>query len=72
MLESGVLFEDNKRMIGRMVILALFEAASGLHKGFCLSRAGNAEVDEGLSERVGFCEAVTERIRAGGLPIWDG
>ena len=27
---------------------------------------GNAEVDER------FCEAVTERIRAGGMPIWGG
>jgi hypothetical protein len=65
-------FEDNKRMIGRMVILAPFEAARGLYKGICLSGTGNAEVDEGLSERVRFYEAITERIRAGGMPIWGG
>jgi len=38
-------FEDNKRMIGRMVILVPFEAARGLYKGICLS--GNGECGGG-------------------------
>jgi hypothetical protein len=60
--------EDNKRLIGRMVVLAPLEAARSLFSQL-ETGTGDAEKDTFLVERVRFCEAVTQRIKDSGLPI---
>jgi hypothetical protein len=61
--------EDNKRLIGRMVVLAPFETTRSLFNQLSKSGTGNAEKDISLLEKVGFCDAVTQRIKDSGLPI---
>jgi hypothetical protein len=60
--------EDNKMLIGRMVVLAPFEAARSLFSQL-ETGTGDAEKDTFLVERVRFCDAVTQRIKDRGLPI---
>lgn len=65
-------FEDNKRLIGRMVVLAPFEAARSLFSHLCKSGIGDERLNGSLVEKARFCDTVTQRIRESGLPIWDG
>jgi hypothetical protein len=65
-------FEDNKRLIGRMVVLAPFEAARSLFSHLCKSGTGDERLNGSLVEKARFCDTVTQRIRESGLPIWDG
>lgn len=64
-------FEDHKKMIGRMVVLAPFEAARGLFVRLCEVGTSDQELDASLKQKVRFCETVTQRIKDGGLPIWE-
>ncbi|KAE9371379.1 hypothetical protein N431DRAFT_545642 [Stipitochalara longipes BDJ] len=60
--------EDNKKLIGRMVVLAPFKRARSLFSQLSQTGTG-AEKDNTLVEKVRFCEAVTQRIKDSGLPI---
>ena len=64
-------FEDHKKMIGRMVVLAPYEAARGLFVQLCEIGTGDQELDTSLKQKARFCETVTQRIKDGGLPIWE-
>jgi len=61
--------EDNKRLIGRMVVLAPFETARSLFSQLSKTGTGFAEENGSLIEKVRFCDAVTRRIKDSGLPI---
>ncbi|KAH7355129.1 hypothetical protein BKA65DRAFT_234358 [Rhexocercosporidium sp. MPI-PUGE-AT-0058] len=65
-------FEDHKRMIGRMVILAPFEAARGLFAQLCEVDCVDPELNASLKQKAKFCETVTQKIKDGGLPAWEG
>ncbi|KAH7411180.1 hypothetical protein BKA64DRAFT_375477 [Cadophora sp. MPI-SDFR-AT-0126] len=65
-------FEDHKRMIGRMVVLAPFEAARGLFAQLCEGGTDDPELDASLKLKARFCKGVTQRIKDGGLPILEG
>ena len=60
---------DNRRLIGRMVVLAPFETAKSFFSQLSKAGTGNAEKDSSLIEKVKFCDAVTRRIKDSGLPI---
>ncbi|PVH82204.1 hypothetical protein DL98DRAFT_514250 [Cadophora sp. DSE1049] len=64
-------FEDHKKMIGRMVVLAPFEAARGLFAQLCEAGTGNQELDSSLKQKARFCETATQKIKDDGLPIWE-
>jgi len=63
-------FKDNKRLIGRMVILAQFKSARSLYARLLKEGAKDELCHEELVRKSLFCEKVTERIQEGGLPIW--
>ncbi|KAF8853741.1 hypothetical protein BDZ45DRAFT_66939 [Acephala macrosclerotiorum] len=62
--------EDNKKLIGRMVILAPFESARALFARLVQEGTGDSAQDAALIKKHKFCETVTRHIRESGLPIW--
>jgi hypothetical protein len=64
--------EDHKKLIGRMMILAPFEAAKGLFLRLARDVTGDAEQDEMLKMKNRFCEMITRRIVDSGSPVWGG
>jgi hypothetical protein len=64
--------EDHKRMVGRMVFLNPFAAAKSLLSGLSKTGTWDSEKDVLLKMKAEYCEAVNDRCKVEGLPVWDG
>lgn len=62
-------FEGNKKLIGRMGILAPFWAAKGLYERFWTTGC-EADIEGGLRDRIRFCEIFAKVVGSAGLPVW--
>jgi len=64
--------QDNKKLIGRMIILAPFDAARNVLRELCKLATGSSQQDHSLVEKARFCDMVHMRIQEAKIPIWDG
>ncbi|KAL2070498.1 hypothetical protein VTL71DRAFT_13524 [Oculimacula yallundae] len=64
-------FEDNKKMIGKMVVMAPFEAAKGFFVHLCEVNGGDLDFDASLEQKARFCDIVMQRLKEGGMSIWN-